>query len=114
MYLTGVMIEAGVWSGSAPTPLICFQAHDLKRLTTLLGHEKNEIKTMERVTVLGGGISGLAVSYYVGHDNCVLYEADGHYGGHVYSETHDGCVWDDGPHGLIRRTNTSSSSSPTS
>jgi len=53
---------------------------------------------MERVTVLGGGISGLAVSYYVGHDNCVVYEADAHYGGHVYSEERDECVWDDGPH----------------
>jgi protoporphyrinogen oxidase len=53
---------------------------------------------METVTVLGAGISGLAVSYYLGHDNCVVYEADSHYGGHVYSEERDGCVWDDGPH----------------
>jgi protoporphyrinogen oxidase len=53
---------------------------------------------MRGVTVLGGGISGLAVSYYVGHDKCVIYEADSHYGGHVYSEEQDGCVWDDGPH----------------
>lgn len=53
---------------------------------------------MRGVTVLGAGISGLAVSYYVGHDNCVVYEADSHYGGHVYSEEQAGCVWDDGPH----------------
>jgi protoporphyrinogen oxidase len=53
---------------------------------------------MRAVTVLGGGISGLAVSYYVGHDKCVIYEADSHYGGHVYSEEQAGCVWDDGPH----------------
>src|SRR5580765_4442949 len=53
---------------------------------------------MATVTVLGGGISGLAVSYYVGHDKCTIYEADSHYGGHVYSEQQGGCVWDDGPH----------------
>ena len=53
---------------------------------------------METVTVLGGGISGLAVGYYLGRDKCVIYEADSHYGGHVYSEEQDGCVWDDGPH----------------
>jgi protoporphyrinogen oxidase len=53
---------------------------------------------METVTILGGGISGLATSYYLGHDKCVVYEADSHYGGHVYSEKRDGCVWDDGPH----------------
>lgn len=53
---------------------------------------------MDAVTVLGGGISGLAVSYHLGHDNCVIYEADTHYGGHVYSEVQGSCVWDDGPH----------------
>jgi protoporphyrinogen oxidase len=53
---------------------------------------------MDTVTVLGGGISGLAVGYYLGPDNCLIYEADSHYGGHVYSEVQDGCVWDDGPH----------------
>jgi protoporphyrinogen oxidase len=53
---------------------------------------------MNTITVLGGGISGLAVSYFAGHDNCVVYEADSHYGGHVYSEEQDGFVWDDGPH----------------
>jgi protoporphyrinogen oxidase len=53
---------------------------------------------MGTVTVLGAGISGLAVGYYVGHDNCIIYEADPHYGGHVYSEEQSGCVWDDGPH----------------
>jgi protoporphyrinogen oxidase len=53
---------------------------------------------METVTVLGGGISGLAISYYLGRDKCLIYEADSRYGGHVYSEEQDGCVWDDGPH----------------
>ena len=53
---------------------------------------------METVTVLGGGISGLAVGYYLGRDNCIIYEAESHYGGHVYSEEQDGCMWDDGPH----------------
>ena len=41
---------------------------------------------MDTVTVLGGGISGLAVGYYLGRDKCLIYEADSHYGGHVYSE----------------------------
>lgn len=53
---------------------------------------------MGTAAVLGSGITGLAVSYYHGHDRCVIYEADSHYGGHVYSEQQDGCVWDDGPH----------------
>jgi len=53
---------------------------------------------MATVTVLGGGISGLAVSYFVGHGKCRIYEADSHYGGHVYSEEQGGCIWDDGPH----------------
>jgi protoporphyrinogen oxidase len=53
---------------------------------------------MEIVTVLGGGIAGLAVSYHRGHDRCVIYEAESHYGGHVYSEEQHGFVWDDGPH----------------
>jgi protoporphyrinogen oxidase len=53
---------------------------------------------MGTVTVLGGGISGLAVGYYLGPEKSVVYEADAHYGGHVYSEQQDGFVWDDGPH----------------
>jgi len=53
---------------------------------------------MQMVTVLGGGISGLAVSYYLGPGRSIVYEADAHYGGHVYSEEQDGFVWDDGPH----------------
>jgi hypothetical protein len=53
---------------------------------------------MGSITVLGGGISGLATSYFVGHDKCVILEADPHYGGHVYSEEAGGCIWDDGPH----------------
>jgi protoporphyrinogen oxidase len=53
---------------------------------------------MDTVTVLGGGISGLAVAHYLGPDRCCVYEADSHYGGHVYSEEQDGFVWDDGPH----------------
>ncbi|MEO8256933.1 MAG: FAD-dependent oxidoreductase [Acidobacteriota bacterium] len=53
---------------------------------------------METVTVLGGGISGLAVGYYLGRDRAVVYESESHYGGHVYSEEQDGFVWDDGPH----------------
>jgi protoporphyrinogen oxidase len=53
---------------------------------------------MQTVTILGAGISGLAVAYYLGRGRSIVYEADAHYGGHVYSEGEDGFVWDDGPH----------------
>jgi protoporphyrinogen oxidase len=53
---------------------------------------------MDNVTVLGAGISGLAVGYHLGPEKCLIYEADSHYGGHVYSEEEGGCMWDDGPH----------------
>src|ERR671927_217573 len=53
---------------------------------------------MDSITILGGGIAGIAVSYHVGHDQCVVFEADNRYGGHIYSEVENGFVWDDGPH----------------
>ena len=53
---------------------------------------------MGTVTILGAGISGLGVSFHIGHDRCVLYEARPYYGGHIYSEQFDGVTWDDGPH----------------
>ena len=39
---------------------------------------------MDTVTILGAGIAGIAASYHVGHDQCLIYEADGHYGGHGF------------------------------
>ena len=53
---------------------------------------------MKKVAILGAGISGLSTSYHIGHEKCIIYEATLHYGGHTYSETRDGFVWDDGPH----------------
>jgi protoporphyrinogen oxidase len=44
------------------------------------------------------------VSLHVGHDQCVIYEADSHYGGHIYSEIENGFVWDDGPHVLFTKS----------
>ena len=53
---------------------------------------------MDTVTILGAGIAGIAVSFHVGHDHCVMYESDERYGGHIYSAVENGFVWDDGPH----------------
>jgi len=48
--------------------------------------------------VLGAGISGLSLSYMIGHDKCVVLEQKGHLGGHCSSFTLGGTVWDEGPH----------------
>ncbi len=53
---------------------------------------------MKTVTILGAGISGLATSYHVGHEKCVIYEAKPYYGGNIYSEFRNGFTWDFGPH----------------
>ncbi len=51
-----------------------------------------------RVAIIGAGISGLAVSYHLDHENVTIFEATDHYAGHVHSESTDGFTWDDGPH----------------
>ena len=56
---------------------------------------------MEPITILGAGISGLSASFHFGHEQCVIYEAKPHYGGHVFSFVRDGFTWDDGPHVLF-------------
>jgi protoporphyrinogen oxidase len=53
---------------------------------------------MRAVSILGAGISGLSTAFHLGHERCVLYEAQPYYGGHIYSEARDGFTWDDGPH----------------
>ena len=53
---------------------------------------------MKIATILGAGVSGLSMSYHVGHERCVVYEAEDRYGGHAWSDAHEGFVWDDGPH----------------
>jgi protoporphyrinogen oxidase len=53
---------------------------------------------VKKTTILGAGPSGLGTSYHIGHNDCVVYEASDHYGGHTYSEVREGFTWDDGPH----------------
>ncbi len=53
---------------------------------------------MRQATILGAGISGLTTSFFMGHENCLIYESKPYYGGHIYSEIRDGFTWDDGPH----------------
>lgn len=50
------------------------------------------------ITILGGGLSGVSASYYLGHNNCKVYEKNNYLGGHIYSQNIDGFVWDEGPH----------------
>ena len=51
-----------------------------------------------RIAIIGAGISGLAVSHHLHHENTIIFEATDRYSGHVHSETIDGFTWDDGPH----------------
>jgi protoporphyrinogen oxidase len=53
---------------------------------------------VKKTTILGAGISGLSISYHLGHDGCIIYEASDYYGGHTNSELRDGFTWDEGPH----------------
>ncbi len=48
--------------------------------------------------ILGAGLSGLTVSHFAGHDNCLLLEKEPHAFGHVFSRRHRGFTWDPGPH----------------
>lgn len=49
-------------------------------------------------TILGAGLSGISASYHLGHQNCVVFEAKGHTGGHIHSKELNGFTWDEGPH----------------
>ncbi|RYY01110.1 MAG: hypothetical protein EOO53_19580 [Gammaproteobacteria bacterium] len=49
-------------------------------------------------TILGAGLSGISTSYHLGHDNCVVFEAKEHSGGHIHSQQINGFTWDEGPH----------------
>jgi protoporphyrinogen oxidase len=48
--------------------------------------------------ILGGGLSGLSASYHLGHEKCLILEANNHLFGHVSSEKNNGFTWDIGPH----------------
>jgi protoporphyrinogen oxidase len=56
---------------------------------------------MRDITILGAGLSGLATSFHVGHEKCIIYESKPYYGGHIYSTRREGFTWDDGPHVLF-------------
>ncbi|MCF7804209.1 MAG: FAD-dependent oxidoreductase [Candidatus Marinimicrobia bacterium] len=51
-----------------------------------------------KTVILGSGIAGLSISYFLGHENCLIYEKKNYYGGHVHSYNKNGFVWDEGPH----------------
>jgi len=48
--------------------------------------------------ILGAGLSGLSVSYHLGHEKCLLLERNMHAYGHLHAEFRDGFTWDQGPH----------------
>jgi len=52
----------------------------------------------EPTVILGAGLAGLACSYHLGHDACVLFEQSHVVGGHIHTEVVDGFTWDEGPH----------------
>ena len=53
---------------------------------------------MSKISIIGSGIAGLSCSYHAGHENCILFEKNKYFGGHLYSHKVDGFVWDEGPH----------------
>lgn len=53
---------------------------------------------MSKIIVLGAGLSGLASSYHLGHNHCLIFEKNTYAGGHIFSEYFNGFTWDEGPH----------------
>jgi protoporphyrinogen oxidase len=49
-------------------------------------------------TILGAGLSGISTSYHLSHENCIVFEAKPHTGGHIHSQKINGFTWDEGPH----------------
>ncbi len=52
----------------------------------------------EPTVILGAGLAGLAASYHLGHDDCVVFEKSHVASGHIHTEFVDGFTWDEGPH----------------
>lgn len=48
--------------------------------------------------ILGSGLAGLATSYHLGHEKCLVLEKDISSFGHVRANIHEGFTWDEGPH----------------
>ena len=57
------------------------------------------------ITILGAGLAGLSCSYHLGHQKCVVFEADSSPGGHIQSHEKNGCIWDQGPHVSFTKNN---------
>lgn len=56
---------------------------------------------MERVVILGAGISGLATEYFLKQElnlEVLGYEKNSYYGGHAFSWKENDAIWDEGPH----------------
>ncbi len=51
-----------------------------------------------KVTILGAGLAGISASFHLGHENCTVFEAKAHTGGHIYTHKRNGFTWDEGPH----------------
>lgn len=51
------------------------------------------------VTILGGGLAGLSTAYHLPkHIRATVYERDEKLGGLLQTQTHQGCLFDHGPH----------------
>lgn len=50
------------------------------------------------ILILGGGLSGIACSYFIGHQRCLVIEKNDYLGGHIHSHQENGFTWDEGPH----------------
>jgi protoporphyrinogen oxidase len=51
-----------------------------------------------QILILGGGLSGLAAAYHIGHPHCLILEKLLQPLGHIRGEQRDGFTWDPGPH----------------
>lgn len=56
-------------------------------------------------TILGAGLSGIASSYFLGHEKCIVFEKSNYLGGHIHSEIINGFIWDEGPHVSFTKNN---------
>ena len=56
------------------------------------------MKQKAKFLILGGGISGLASSYFIGHENCLILEGSDNLFGILRSPQRNGFTWDRGPH----------------
>jgi len=63
---------------------------------------------MKRVAILGAGISGLAIEYFLKQEPSVSvqgYERNPYHGGHAFSWEEKEAIWDEGPHVFFGKMN---------